>query len=131
MKTIEQLYEPYNFSKTKCYVFTLTITKGNYTRIEHKVPWYIKKLEGIYVSVSLLDTTKTLAGIISLNFNGQSLKCFHLPIHRTQNLNDFSHPLPLNEDIKRNSFIQGYFISKDLTVEEFPYTLSIYLHYTK
>ncbi|OFY86581.1 MAG: hypothetical protein A3F72_08885 [Bacteroidetes bacterium RIFCSPLOWO2_12_FULL_35_15] len=143
MKTIEQYYEPYNFSATRCYVFTLDIGVKGFLRIEHKLPAYVRNLKEIFVSVSpknkrvgvdymkaSVPKTPIVAGFITLNFNGQSLKCFQCAVLQTLYLNDCSNPLPFNELINRNSFIQGFFIQNTTFIESrFSYRISIYLHY--
>lgn len=130
METIEQKYEPYNFSKTSCYVFILTIDKGGYFKIEHKVPSYIRKLKGVFITTSGHVNTLTYSGIISLNFNGQATKCFQMAVSKTDTLEDCSLPIPFDERINLNSFVQGYFYAIPAE-NEFPYTLSIYLHYKR
>lgn len=130
METIEQKYEPFNFSTTRCYVFQLAAEASGFIKIEHKLPKYIRQLKGICVTVNIQDGTgePLTAGFISLNFNGQSLKCFHSPVVVSDLVNDCSLPYPLDEAIFSNSFVQGYF--KAFTGEDwFPYTITIYLHY--
>lgn len=143
MKTIEQYYEPYNFSATRCYVFTLDIGVKGFLRIEHKLPAHVRNLKGIFISVSIknkrvggeypkasIPKMPTVAGFITLNFNGQSLKCFQCSVPQTLYLNDCSKPLPFDELINRNSFIQGFFIQNTRFIEsKFSYRISIYLHY--
>jgi hypothetical protein len=129
MKTIEQIYQPYNFSATQCYVIMLEISQGNYMKVEHKLPRHIRNLKGIYVSTSRTTITSEQVAFISLNFNGQSLKCFHSPLSRTIDLDDCSSPFPMDEIIKENSFIQGFYTALDFDVKESAYTVTIYLHY--
>lgn len=143
MKTIEQIYTPYNFSATRCYVHVVNIDKAGYFKIEHKLPSYIKHLEGIFISASgtfvpipVLEVpgelpSTMLDGFISLNFNGESLKSFHSPVINSNKLEDCSQPFPFHETIKPNSYMQGYYIASEPTVAEDrqPGTISIYLHY--
>jgi hypothetical protein len=133
MKTINEIYEPFNFSATSCYVIVYEIGMEEIIKIENKLPNFIKQLKGIFVSVSIDNSigkafNKT-AGFISLNFNGQSLKCFHSPVHRRFGLKECPHPFPLDEQIHPNSFMQGYFLPPISGANTSPYTVSIYLHY--
>lgn len=144
METIEQLYEAYNFSATRCYVVVLDIPAKGYLRIEHKLPAYIKQLKGIYVTISGFSQNAgsatnpnnkstalpIVAGFITLNFNGQSLKCFQYNVPLTMHLTDCSKAIPFNEEINKNSFMQGYYFDNMLyTTPKPPYRVSIYLHY--
>jgi hypothetical protein len=134
MKTIEQVYKPYNFSSTRCYVFTLVVSDKGFVKIEHKLPNYIRHLKGIYISssgISANDGASKIAGHISLNFNGQSLKCFQHSFNHTIYKDDCSHPIEFKELILPNSFVQGYFFDNKLAqLFKRPFKLSIYLHYT-
>ncbi len=145
METLEQLYEAYNFSATRCYVVGLDIPAKGYLRIEHKLPAYIKQLKGIYITISgfsqnagsasgnnnnKTSTTNPIAGFITLNFNGQSLKCFQYNVPLTMYLTDCSKAIPFNEEINKNSFMQGYYFDNMLYINpKLPYRVSIYLHY--
>lgn len=129
MKTIEQIYQPFDFSATQCYVIMLEVAQGNYMKVEHKLPQHIRNLKGIYVSTSRTVINSEQVAFISLNFNGQSLKCFHSPLNRTIAFDDCSSPFPMDEIIKENSFIQGFYTALDFSGEEQPYTVTIYLHY--
>jgi hypothetical protein len=139
MKTVEQLYEPYDFSATRCYVFTLEVGTKGYLKIEHKIPAYVRHLKGIFITAYVTNgkgqtnsfkQIPLVAGFITLNFNGQSLKCFQYGIPQTIYLVDCSKPLPYEELINRNSFVQGYFInSTTFLPTKYAYKLSIYLHY--
>lgn len=133
MKTIEEIYEPYNFSTTRCYVFTLDIGAKDFIKIEHKIPAYVKNLTGIFVSVSgmaINEGTPVVKGFISLNFNGQSLKCFQASIPQTYFLNDCSNPILFEEKIEPNSFVQGYYYGYPFNFSiKVQHQISIYLHY--
>lgn len=128
MKTIEDIYKPYNFSETRCYVIVLKVTKDGFLKIEHKLPSYIKELKGIFVSTDCISNATHLDGLISLNFNGQSFKSFQSFVYKVVQFRDCSHPKTFDEIILPNSFLQGFYY--DLTnTKDFPYTLSIYIHY--
>ena len=133
MKTIKEIYEPYDFSKTRCYVFRLDIGTKDFIKIEHKIPSYVKSLTGIFVSISGLainEGTPTVKGFISLNFNGQSLKCFQASVPQTYFLNDCSRPIAFDETILENSFVQGYYMGYPLNfLVKVQHRVSIYLHY--
>lgn len=133
MKTIKEIYEPYNFSNTSCYVFRLDIGTKDFIKIEHKIPEYVKNLTGIFVSISgtvINEGSPKVAGFISLNFNGQSLKCFQANIPQTYFLNDCSRPIAFDETIISNSFVQGYYFGYPLNfLVKVPHRVSIYLHY--
>lgn len=129
MKTIEDIYKPYNFSKTRCYVIVLKVTKNGFLKIEHKLPSYIKELKGVFVSTDCTTNVSHLDGLISLNFNGQSFKSFQAFVYKVVQFRDCSHPQIFNEILLPNSFLQGFYY--DLTnTKNFPYTIRIYLHYT-
>lgn len=130
METIEQKYEPYNYSSTRCYVFVLAVTKEGYLKIEHKIPSYIRELKGVFVSTSGHLNTLTFSGVISLNFNGQATKCLQIAVSKTDSVEDCSLPIPFDEKINLNSFVQGYFYAIPAE-NEFPFLLSIYLHYKR
>ncbi len=128
METIEHLFEPYNFSATHCYVFNMRVTARGNLKIEHKLPEYIRQLKGIFVSINSHQELVKIAGIISLNFNGQTLKCYHNAVLVTNVLNDCSHPYPLDEQLKQNSFLQGYY-NATASLADAGYLLTVYLHY--
>lgn len=127
MNAIEA-YNPYDFSKTRCYIIVLDLDGDNYIKIEHKLPNYIKKLRGVFISTTFRSSQIKHIGIISLNFNGQALKSFQLPVPETAHQPFTSHPLELNETILPNSFLQGYFYGFHSIAGQ-PYRVSIYLHY--
>lgn len=128
MKTIEDIFKPYNFSETRCYVIALQVEKNGFLKIEHKIPSYVKELKGIFVSTNCTTNPTHLDGLISLNFNGQSFKSYQSFIYKINHLDDCSHPQPFDDTLLPNSFMQGFYY--DLTqTKTYPYTLSIYLHY--
>lgn len=128
MNPIEQYYEPYNFSATQCYVIKLAIKHPGSTKIEYKLPAYIKQLKGIYISLACTQQQVKIGGYISLNFNGNALKCFNNLVFVSKVLDDWSKPLPLNEQLKPNSFMQGYYFGFE-SLTDVQYSISIYLHY--
>ena len=130
METIEQTYQSYDYSATRCYVFQVNIPAAGFIKIEHKLPKYIKRLKGIFVTLDIQDGEQenAVAGFISLNFNGQSLKAYHNPVLVSDLLADVSIPYPLDEPILPNSLVQGYYNA--FAVEDwFSHNLTIYLHY--
>lgn len=128
MKALEA-YNPYDFSKTRCYVIVVDLEwYNNYIKIEHKLPNYIKKLRGVFISTNYQNEEVKHIGLISLNFNGQAFKSFQLPVPETAHQILTAHPLELNETILPNSFLQGYFYGLHNT-DGRPYRISIYLHY--
>jgi hypothetical protein len=124
---IKDQYMPYNFSKTRCFVITLLITPSGIEKVEQKLPKQIKVLKGIYVSTTA-NADEMLVGRINLWFNEGITKTISLPVMNTKGLTDRSHPLPLNEEMKPNSTMQGIYFGRD-TIRSFPYTVKIYLHY--
>ena len=129
MNAIDKIYAGYNFSATRCYVIPLSVNINGYMKIEHKLPAYVQNLKGIFVSVSCKTSAGRNAGFLFLSFNGNTLKNIQLPIIRTNLLLDCSHPLPLDEIIQPNSFVQGFYYDTTNGASGYPYTLSIYLHY--
>lgn len=129
MKTFEQIYEPYNFSATRCHVFTFNIEKKGFKKIEYNLPIHVKDMKGVFVSTDCTIGVTPLVGLISLNFNGQAFKSFQAFVYENNSLTDNSHPFEFNETILPNSFIQGFFY--DLSKSKFyPYKVTVYLHYT-
>lgn len=131
MTSIHNIYEPYNFTENPCYIITIPITTVGYVKIEHKLPEYIKTLKGVFVSVDCKRSLNPLAGMLIMNFNDQLFKNFQLPIIRT-NLyldSDHSKPIPFNEAILPNSFLQGFYYDSVNMLSEYPYNLKIYLHH--
>lgn len=131
MTSIHNIYEPYDFSANPCYVIEYQIVTSGYQKIEHKLPGYIQKLKGVFVSVDCRMSAGKQIGIIILNFNGQGLKNIQLPIIRSNIARDHSRPVPLDEEIQPNSFLQGFYYDMMNIPMNYPYTLKIYLHYQK
>lgn len=139
MRTIEDMYMPYNFSENKTYVFTLNLSEDIYTNILHKLPSYIKTVSGIFVSGISKEREKRFLGIISLCFNGLAYKTFRVPVYDVKYIKDCSQPFPLCEGLRSNSFLQGYFLNADAVVERTAKrsegsgkdsnTIKIYIHY--
>lgn len=130
MEPIDKLYNPYNFSATRCYVIVIEPKGEALTKIEHKMPNYIKVIRGIYVSntyVSFSAQPKRHVGILSLNFNGNAFKSFHLPLPNTIIQPEVGNPLELHETLQPNSLLQGYFYGLKSIAS--PYRISIYIHY--
>jgi hypothetical protein len=123
-----EAYNPYNFSTTRCYVIVFDLDGDDYIKIEHKLPNYIKKLRGVFISTTYRSAQIKHVGIISLNFNGQAFKSFQLPVPETAHQYATAQPLELNETILPNSFLQGYFYGIASAAGR-PYRISIYLHY--
>lgn len=128
METIEQAYDPYDFSSTRCYVIVFNPFESGLFKIEHKLPSYIKTLRGIFVSNTFPANNKKHIGILSLNFNGHAFKSFQLPVPNISQQPEVSAPLELHEAIQPNSFLQGYFYGLRNRQGNF-YKVSIYLHY--
>lgn len=126
MKNIKDRYKPYNFSSSRCHVVELIISQAGVTRIEAKLPSYIKTLTGIYISCKT-DRPEKVTGLINIFFNEGAQKSLKLSVLNTKVLKHSSHHLPLNQEIKSNSSIQGYYL--DTMNVGFPYTIKIYLHY--
>jgi len=126
MKNIKDRYKPYNFSSSRCHVIELIISGTGVTRIEAKLPSYIKTLTGIYISCHT-DSPQKVTGFINVFFNEGAQKSLKLSVLNTKVIKHSSHPLPLYQDIKSNSSIQGFYL--DALETNFPYTIKIYLHY--
>lgn len=120
-------YRPYNYSSTKCHVVTLKFNNVGRFGIDEKLPAYIGVLKGIYVTVNC-DIPDGLIGGIFLSFNEGAAKTFQLYLPNTKMLRDMGLPYPVEEIIKSNSIMQGYYhISENF---RFPSgTVKIYLHY--
>lgn len=128
MNPIDDIYKPYNFSSTRCYVFELLVEKQGFLKIEHNLPTYIKQMKGVFVSTNCIDSINHLSGIISMNFNGQAFKSFQSVVYKNNHLDDCSHPNTFDETILPNSFIQGFYY--DLTsTNNYPYSVKVYIHY--
>lgn len=121
---IKERYRPYNFSSTKVHVIKLTVPVGGIGNIEEKLPEHIARIKGIFVSSNVTPVAK-VKGWIFLTLNEGIFKNYQLPILNTAKLQDCSHPMPLNEEIKTNAVLYGYF-GVLLPAKG---TLTIYLHY--
>lgn len=131
MKTsIENIFIPYNFSATRCYVISQPVNINGYLKLEHKMPGFIKNINGIFISISCPTSQTKIAGFITLNFNGQALKSFQSSVIRTGLLKDCSHPTRFDETLIPNSLMQGFYYDVTNSIMIFPYELSIYIHYT-
>lgn len=128
MKTIKDRYRPYNFSSSGSHVVELIISESGITCIEAKLPVYVKFLTGIYITCKT-DSKEKLTGYISIYFNEGAQKSLKLSVLNPKVLRHSSHPLPLHQEIKDNSSIQGFYL--DNLNESFPYIVKIYLHYKK
>lgn len=127
MNAIDKIYNPYNFSSTRCYVLIVEPKGKTLAKIEHKLPGYIKRIKGICVTSTLSSNVILHIGLVSLNFNGNALKSFHFPVPNTYKQPEISNPINLDELIQPNSFIQGYFFGVKSPAKF--YTVSIYIHY--
>lgn len=129
MDAIDKIYNPYDFSSTRCYVIVIEPHGRALTKIEHKIPSYIKTIRGIFVTNTYQSNFVNHVGILSLNFNGNAFKTFHLPLPNTDLLPEAGSPLELNERLEANSFLQGYFYGMKALLPKFHYRISIYIHY--
>jgi hypothetical protein len=125
---IKDLYKPYNFSKSNCYVISYDVNGEPILKIEEKLPLQIEKLTGIYITCNSLSRENVI-GYITVMFNEGILKTVQLPILNSNNITHHSHPIPLNETIKSNSIMQGYLFFRKKTKRQF--TVKIYLHYDR
>lgn len=126
--SIDKIYKPFNFSELGVYVIKKEITHTGATKIEDTLPLHIRVLKGICFTSNPYSKEK-VSGFITLNFNEGILKNVQLPVMNSNVITHHSHPIPINEQIKSNSIMQGYFFANNAI--KFPYTVSIYLHYKK
>lgn len=131
MKAHEKIFEAYNFSENPCHIITLNVTGLGFIKIEKKLPNEVQQLTGIFASVNYPATQPKIVGYVTLNFNGNSLQPFQMPIVKTRFLKDTSKPYELNEKIKPNSFMQGYYFDATGSPGNYPYTVTLYLHYKR
>lgn len=129
MNSFDKIYEPYNFSETRCYTIQLEVTKEGFMKIEHKLPSFIKELRGVFVSTTCVDSQGHLSGLLSMNFNGQAFKSFQCFVYKNNHLEDCSHPFPFKDTIMPNSFLQGFYYDFTNSLN-LPYKLTVYIHYT-
>lgn len=125
---IKELYKPYNFSESSCYVVSYDVNFDQILKIEDKLPLQIENLTGIYITCNA-PSKENVIGYITVMFNEGILKTVQLPILNSNNIKHHSHPIPLNETIKSNSIMQGYLYFRVRTKR--PFTVKIYLHYKK
>ncbi|MGZ4037246.1 MAG: hypothetical protein ACXVPQ_05415 [Bacteroidia bacterium] len=129
METIDDIHKPYDYSALRFYVMALTVSGPGLTKIDEKIPGYVQNLKGVFVSVGCLTSAGKITGYLSVNFNGSAIKVLQLPVIRTNLLKDCSRPLPLNETIRPNSLLQGYYYDQTNGSAGYPYSLKIYLDY--
>lgn len=145
MKTFEETYKPYNFTENSTYIITVTINNSQYTNIQEKLPAYIRKVTGVFVSAHSTQKKQNFIGILSLCFNGKAFKSIRIPVQNAYFIKDCSIPFELNEDLKSNSFLQGYFTGANIRSSRAfamisnilparvktnsKYTINIYIHY--
>lgn len=135
MNEFEKKYKPFNFSENRTHIITLSVPAPanpyipGYVKIEKKLPNYIQHLTGIFISTSRPAVLPKLAGYATLSFNGLSLPCVQIPVMKTRFLTYSPNPYPLDEKIIPNSFLQGYYIDTIGANTDYPYTVTIYLHY--
>lgn len=125
---IKEIYQPYNFSKGKCYVINVDVIRNTILKIQETLPLQIEKLTGIYITCNA-RTKERVIGYITIQFNEGVLKTVQLPILNSNLIKHHSHPIPLNETIKSNSIMQGFMFFRIVTRR--PYTVKIYLHYER
>jgi len=131
---IKEKYRPYNFSSTKCYIITLKfkvpgLGLPGIFGIEEKLPLDIGILKGVYITVNSNSLFKIVGGV-SLNFNESELKSWAIPLYNTKLLKETSHPVPLNEEIKSNSIMQGFYVIRNSGGDAgIKGNIKIYLHY--
>lgn len=126
--SINKIYKPFNFSDLGVYVLKIKITHTGATKIEDTLPSHIRVLKGIYFT-SNPNSTEKVTGYITLNFNEGILKNVQLPVMNSNVITHHSHPIPINETVKSNSIMQGYFYANNAI--KIPYTVSVYLHYER
>lgn len=128
MRKKENIFKPFNFSSTRCFVATIDVKSIGYLKIEYKMPVYVRKIKAIYVSTSC-TSNQPVVGFLTLNFNGQALKIFQCALYDKSKVNDYSLPMPFEVELSANSFMQGYYFDKEPNKPR-PYQLKIYFHYT-
>jgi hypothetical protein len=130
MKSFEKIYKPFDLSATRCYVAVFTIdTADGYHSLEHKLPSYVQQLRGIFVSVDDTGNPPSMPeGVVSLNFNGQTLRNFRQTVMSTFHSENTSRPFPFKEELIPNSYLQGYYLDY-MSEKTMPYQLRVYLHY--
>lgn len=125
---IKDIYKPYNFSDSNCYVVTYNVTTEQVLKIEDKLPLQIENLTGVYITCNAQSKEKVI-GYITIMFNEGILKTVQLPILNSNIIKHHSHPIPLNETIKSNSVMQGFLYFR--ITSRTPFTVKIYLHYKR
>ena len=130
MNLFEKIYQPFDLSATRCYVAVFTIdTPDGYHSLEHKLPSYVQQLKGIFVSVDdTINPPSLPEGVVSLNFNGQTLRIFRQTIYSDFFSENNSRPFPFSEELIPNSYMQGYYLDY-MSEKTMPYHLRVYLHY--
>lgn len=124
---IKDRYIPYNFSATKCFIVTVVITPTGIAKVESKLPKQMKVIKGIYTTTTA-NADEMFVGTLNLWFNEGIGKSISIPVMNSRGLTDRSHPMPLNEEMKPNSSIQGIYFNRG-TIHGYPYIVKIYLHY--
>lgn len=123
-------YQPHNYSTTRCHVVSFSFTKAGRFGFDVKLPYYIGKIKGIYVTANA-NIPFALFGRVYLNFNEGQLKTFQLYLVNSKMLRDAGLPYPVDEEIKPNSVLQGYYHIRSEGLGFNPAgTVRIYLHYT-
>ena len=126
--TIDKIYQPFDYSKYGVYVIKTDITAMGVFKIEDTLPLHIKQIRGIYFTCNA-RTKERVVGYISLNFNEGILKNVLLPVINSNIIRHNAHAIPLNEAVKSNSIVQGYFYCRVKT--KIGFTVKIYLHFDK
>ena len=125
---IDEIYKPFDYSQYGVYVIKTDITAAGVFKIEDTLPLHIKQIRGIYFTCNSRSAERVI-GYISLNFNEGILKNVLLPVINNNTIRHNGHAIPLNETVKSNSIVQGYFYNRVATKR--PFTVKIYLHYEK
>ena len=133
MKKLINIYKPFHYSNTQCFIITLNITRGGYYKIEQKLPAVMKTVKAVFVSASsisppVMGLSLWQYGFISFGLNEGQIKCYQRPVIDISRRTDCPQPQELNEPVKDGSLLQGYY--QDMARTIYPYTVKIYLHYT-
>ena len=127
--TLLDRYRPFNYSTTRCHVIALKFAKAGRFGIDEKLPACIGRLKGIYITVNCDIPFFSIGGIF-LSFNNGATKAFQSYLTNTKMLRDPGLPYPVDEEIKKNSLMQGYYHIRSEHLRFEPSgTVNIYLHY--
>lgn len=129
MKDLKGKYKPFNYSSSRSHVVEIIIAQSGATKIEVKLPNYMKRIIAIYYTMALPTEDKVL-GLINLSFNDGSDKILKHTVFNTLRLKHNTMPIPINITLLENTTMQGYFLTGQM-IKGSAYSLKIYLHYTK